>query len=594
MKKISTLLTGAALTASCLTFAQGISLQRIGGYETRVFDEGAAEIVSYNATNQYLYSVNSNNLSVDIISLVNPTSPSLINSVDLAPYGASANAVAVGDDFFVVAVENRDSAQLEGTLQFFSLDGTHIDSVPAGVLPDNVNISPDGNFVVSANEGEPSPMYNHDPEGSITVVDISGGVENLTANNCTTIALTQFNGQRFTDGTIVTTNPGNSTVAQDLEPEYVAFNSTSSKAYVSCQENNTVITVDLATKTLDGINGLGFKDWSQTSDGFDASNRTEDAVFRKWNVYGAYQPDAMVGKNIGGTEYLFTANEGDGRDYDGFSAEPRVKELTLNPNVFTSPNIQADTALGRLKVIGGLGLNPTTNEYDSLVTFGARSFSIFNASTMALVYDSGSDIELKTYAADPANFNSTNDESGKKNRSDDKGPEPEAIAVGEFNNNMYAFVGLERQGGVIIYDVTDVNNVTFANYINYRNFDADPESSEAGDLGPECVLFIPAADNSTSSPLVVVANEVSGSISVFEVKENPTSTRGIEGSTFSVYPNPSVGLINVSEIGNYLVFDYAGKLVKSVQNTNLIDLSDLAAGIYRVNNGASSLSVVVK
>lgn len=538
--------------------------------------------------------MNSNDLSVDIISLVNPATPSLISSVDLSTYGASANAVAVGSDFFVVAVENRDSAQLAGTLQFFTLDGTHIDSVPAGVLPDNVSISPNGNYVVSANEGEPSPMYNHDPEGSITVVDISGGVDNLTSANYQTIPLTQFNGQSFTDGTIVTTNPGNSTVAQDLEPEYVAFNATSTKAYVSCQENNTVITVDLANKTLDGINGLGFKDWAQTSAGFDASNRTDDAVFRKWNVYGAYQPDAMVGMNIGGTDYLFTANEGDGRDYDGFSAEPRVKDLTLNPNVFTSPNIQADTALGRLKVIGGLGLNPITQEYDSLVSFGARSFSIFNASTMALVYDSGSDIELKTYSADPNNFNSTNDETGNKDRSDDKGPEPEAITVGEFNGNMYAFVGLERQGGIIIYDVTDVNNVMFANYINYRDFDADPESSEAGDLGPECVLFIPAEDNSTTSPLIVVANEVSGSISVFEVKQNPTSTRILTENAFSVYPNPSVGLVNVSVVADYLIFDQTGQLVKNAINTDVIDLSDLAAGIYRIQSRGTSLPIIKK
>ena len=38
-----------------------------------------------------------------------------------------------------------------------------------------------------------------------------------------------------------------------------------------------------------------------------------------------YQPDAIVYVNIGGTEYVISANEGDSRDYDGFSEEERLK-----------------------------------------------------------------------------------------------------------------------------------------------------------------------------------------------------------------------------------------------------------------------------
>lgn len=594
MKKTTTLLFGAALLATSVMTAQNVHLNRIGGYETGAFDEGAAEIISYSASNSYLYSVNSNDVTVDIISLVNPTTPSKVKSVDISTYGASANCVAVGSDYFVVAVEHPDSAQGIGSLEFFSLEGTHLHSVVAGALPDNVNISPDGNYVVAANEGEPNDDYNYDPEGSITIVDLSSGVQSITQNSVTQVSLTQFNGMSFTDGTIVTTNPGNSTVAQDLEPEYVTFNAASTEAYVVCQENNAIITVDLSNNNI-SINGLGFKEWANTNVGLDASNKASTVDFRKWEIFGAYMPDAMTTKNIGGVEYIFTANEGDGRDYDGFSAEPRVKDLDLNPAFFgDTALIKEDEELGRLKVIGGLGLNPVTGLYDSLVSFGGRSFSIIKASDKSLVYDSGSDIEEKVYAADPINFNSSNDETGFKDRSDDKGPEPEAIAVGKVNNDYYAFVGLERMGGVIVYNVTDVNNVKYVGYFNNRDFTADPTTSAAGDLAPECVLFIPKADNNHTTDLIVVANEVSGSISVYEVLDyGPNSTTNPEKANFSVYPNPASGFINVSVFDSYNIYDAAGKLVIAAKQTNQINVNQLNAGVYTIqgSNGVSSFVV---
>lgn len=593
MKKLSTLLFGAGIAASTMTNAQ-IQLNRIGGYETGVFDEGAAEIVSYNASNNYLYSVNSNDVTVDIISLIDPTSPVKVKSIDLTTAGAGANAVAVGDDFFVVAIENANK-QADGKLVFFNLNGDSITEVPAGALPDNVNISPDGNYVVAANEGEPSDDYTVDPEGSVTIVDISNGIDATLSNNTLQINLQSYNGKGI-EGAIVNHNPGSSTVAQDLEPEYVAFNSTSTEAMVVCQENNAVIKINLASGTnsiLDTIIGLGFKDWSATN-GFDASNKSKVVDFKNWNVFGVYQPDASVGKNIGGVEYLFTANEGDGRDYDGFEGEARVKDLALNTSVFSMTDIQNDTLLGRLKVHVGPGLNPVTNEYDSLFAYGARSFSIWNANDMSLVYDSESIIEEKVFEADPVNFNSTNDETAFKNRSDDKGPEPEAIAVGMVGAKYYAFVGLERHGGVMTFDVTDVNNVSFVDFTNNRNFDVDPTTSAAGDLAPECIIFIPQADNNHGKDLIVVANEVSGTISVFEIVETSTYTSNISGNQFSIFPNPTSGTLNVSKAGDYEIFDFSGKLVKNVVNSNIINVSDLANGIYTIKSATESMTFIVK
>jgi hypothetical protein len=304
----------------------------------------------------------------------------------------------------------------------------------------------------------------------------------------------------------------------------------------------------------------------------------------------------MTTKKIDGVEYIFTANEGDGRDYDGFSAEPRVKDLDLNPTVFgDTAKIKEDEELGRLKVIGGLGLNSVTGLYDSLVSFGGRSFSIIKASDKSLVYDSGSDIEEKVYAADPVNFNSSNDETGFKDRSDDKGPEPEAIVVGKVNNDYYAFVGLERMGGVIVYNVTDVNDVKYVGYFNNRDFTADPTTSAAGDLAPECILFIPAAYNATSDDLVVVANEVSGTISVFKVLDfGPDNTNEINKSAYSVYPNPTSNFLNVNEFGDYQIIDQSGKLVITANQTNAIDIKELAAGVYTLKGAKGTQTFVIK
>ncbi|MBC6474769.1 MAG: hypothetical protein GDA48_19820 [Hormoscilla sp. GM102CHS1] len=64
-----------------------------------------------------------------------------------------------------------------------------------------------------------------------------------------------------------------------------------------------------------------------------------------------YQPDSISSYEVNGKTYIVTANEGDSRDYDGFSEEERVKDLTLDPTAFpNAAELQADEALGRLQV----------------------------------------------------------------------------------------------------------------------------------------------------------------------------------------------------------------------------------------------------
>ena len=80
---------------------------------------------------------------------------------------------------------------------------------------------------------------------------------------------------------------------------------------------------------------------------------------------------------------------------------------------------------------------------------------------------------------------------------DDKGVEPESVVLGEIDGRTYAFVGLERVGGVMVYDVTDPANASFTQYI--RNED---ENGVLQDLAPEGLRFISASDSPTGNPLL--------------------------------------------------------------------------------------------
>ncbi|HEY6640971.1 choice-of-anchor I family protein [Povalibacter sp.] len=254
--------------------------------------------------------------------------------------------------------------------------------------------------------------------------------------------------------------------------------------------------------------------------GLDASDRDNAISIRSWPVFGMYQPDTIARFSVGRSTYLITANEGDARDWTGFAEEARVGSLTLDPTAF--PNATAlknNASLGRLNVTKSLGDIDGDGDYDALYTLGGRSFSIWNPDGTQ-VYDSGSDFERIIAAANPAFFNVSNDDRTFDSRSDNKGPEPEAVAVGEVGKRTYAFIGLERQGGVMVYDVTTPRSPVFVDYVNNRDLSVDPATAPAAkDLGPEGIIFIDAKDSPTRDPLLVVANEISGTVTIYAVSE---------------------------------------------------------------------------
>lgn len=409
-------------------------------------------------------------------------------------------------------------------------------------------------------------------------------------------------------------------VARNIEPEYVTVSDDSKTAYVFCQENNAVAVVDLTTKSITALLPLGYKNHNVDGNGLDASNKDDKINIATWPVNGMYLPDAAAYKTIGGKGYLLTANEGDAREYiwesesesecyrrggldydDGeclaYIDEIRIEDIDLDETAFpNAATLQLEENLGRLKVTTTMGDTDGDGDYDELYSFGARSFTIWDPLTGAVVFDSGDDFEQWAAKYYPDGFNATNDENGFDDRSDDKGPEPEAITTGDFRDSTYAFIGLERMGGIMVYNITDPKNARIMQYTNNRDFSdtVNIEAPWAGDLGPECVVYIKNSD--VNKDYVVVASEVSGSISVYEFSIMPIGLNYSDLNTkWELFPNPATNnIVNSTKVDDYTVYDLTGRVLIKVKNTKTINLSSLAPGSYLIGNAQGNTKVIIK
>ena len=503
-----------------------ISLEVLGTYETGAYDEGAAEISAYDRSSERIFVTNADANTVDVLDASDPENLTLAFTIDLSGYGDGVNSVAVHNGVVAVAVE-ADPKTDNGSVVFFDTDGEYLNSVEVGALPDMLTFTPNGRYLLVANEGEPNDDYTVDPEGSISIIDMKRGVGRLGASDVATADFSDFNSATL-DESIRVFGP-DATVAQDMEPEYIAVSHDSKYAWVTLQENNALAIVDIAKGEITSLVGLGFKDHSVEGNGLDASDRDDAINITTWPVLGMYLPDAIASYHYRGETYLVTANEGDARDYDGFAEEERVKDLDLDPTAFpNADDLQEDEAIGRLTVTTTLGDTDNDGDYDALHAFGGRSFSIWSSSG-ELIFDSGDDLEQQVAAALPNDFNSDNGENDSfDNRSDNKGPEPEGITLAEIGGRTYAFVGLERVGGVMVYDITTPVAPFFVQYLNNRDFSGDAEAGTAGDLAPEGLVFVPRSASPTGTPLLVVTNEVSGSTTVYEVNVENAAAADVE------------------------------------------------------------------
>ena len=502
------------------------ALEKIAGYSTGYSDQegGVAEIVAYSQDNQKCYLVNGREQKLDIVSLAGLTAGEGAQSLtleqrldvsqmipDFAFGDLTSVAVDPVHDRVAVAVQAEDYAA-KGAILLLNYDGEYLAHYPAGVQPDNVTFSPDGRYVLSANEGEPRQGYENgtDPQGSVTIVDLAA--ETPAPN---TVTFEAFDAQReaLTQANVILKQGLNPST--DFEPEYIAVDGESATAYVALQEANSIAVLDLASGQFTGVYSLGFKDHSQPGNELDANKEDKQAKLQNEAFMGVYMPDGISLYEAGGKTFLLTANEGDASEWEEYANITTVVTGTVEEDGETT-DVEVEV-LDKTKLDGLPAVEEGTH-----FTLGGRSFSLYEVTQDGLtqVFDSGSDFESITAQAYPDHFNASNKNNKLDSRSDAKGPEPESVTVNLVEGKPYAYVGLERIGGVMVYDLSDPANPAFVEYVNTRDFSVDfPEAGTdpaQGDVSVEGMCAVPASASPTGQALLLTANEVSGTVAVFQ------------------------------------------------------------------------------
>ncbi len=550
-----------------------IKLSVLGHYKTNIFAESAAEIPAYDAASKQLFVVNAQKGLVDVLDASKPEQPIHIAELSARDYLADSevNSVAVHNGIVAIAVQAKNKTDAGLVVFFNAKDLSFMSKVAVGSLPDMLTFSPNGKTVLVANEAEPNDDYSIDPEGSVSIIDI----QDIKQPKASIADFRAWNSQKadlMAKG--VRIFGPNATVAQDLEPEYITISGDSKTAWVTLQENNAIARIDIAQQKVTDIYPLGYKDHGVMGNELDVSDRDSKIDIKTWTgLVGMYQPDSITNYQVNGQTYLVTANEGDSREWlkdedayfagnlaqgyvenirmkhlfnsKGFNAEGDypahlqkiangVKGAKLNPVTFAycgatateAGDCRKDGNLGRLNIAWNMGYQTNADgspkldangrlTYDKLYAYGARSFSIWNTQGQ-LVWDSGSEFEKKVAELFPTYFNSDHEAVSLDDRSDNKGPEPEGITLGTIGAKTFAFIGLERMSGVMVYDITTPMQPKFVEYFTTRNF-VETDSAKQGDLGPEGLIFIAAKDSPNGKPLLVVGNEVSGSTAIYQV-----------------------------------------------------------------------------
>jgi len=534
---------------------QALALTRIARSASQGFNVSAAEIVAYDKTGKFIFTVNAQSGAVDVFEAKDahtnaslPLKQSLNLKQMLVDQGKAAdlnavggaNSIAVSGNLVAVAVEANPKTDSGWVLLLNAGTLAYVSAVNVGSLPDMLTFTPDGSKLLVANEGEPNIGYTVDPEGSISVITVSN-------MNVSRIGFSDFNAGNARHGELplakMVLSGINASVSQDLEPEYLSVRADGKRAYVSLQENNAIAVLNLENNSIQKIIGLGFKDHRLPGNELDASQ--QDGVnLRNWPVFGMYMPDSLSTLDYNGRTYIVTANEGDSREdwLNGLNNaaacaaagyyhksnkcrdELALKDIA-DSDLVMGPmltGLNTDSTLGRLKfsyqATKAFNSGSTIN---SLYAYGGRSFAIWDAETGEQVFDSGNAFERLTALRYGALYNQDHNGAlaGDK-RSNSKGPEPEALTIGKINGHTYAFIGLERMGGIMVYDISNPFAPSYVQYVNPRDVTVTPDAAAAAagmDLGPEGFRFVAGADAPGGKPLLVVGNEVSGTTSVFEI-----------------------------------------------------------------------------
>ncbi|MBR1190913.1 choice-of-anchor I family protein [Bradyrhizobium sp. AUGA SZCCT0160] len=510
-------LQGDAVTP---TATNTVQLVRLGNYAPAAGTN--AEVVSFDPSTGRAYLLNTIGNTIDIVSISASGAVNLVSSIDLTALAGfnGANSVAIKNGVLAVAYAS-DLTGANGFVALFDANGTLVNTVEVGAGPDQVVFTADGSKLLVANEGEPgeitlpgggTQLINR--EGSVSILDLSGGAAAATV--ATTVGFDLLDGYETVlkqAGVALLTGQ---TASADIEPEYISVSPDGTRAYVTLQEVNAVAVIDLtnpaATKPL-AILPLGGVDHTLAGNKFDASDRDgpsngQAINLRNADVISLLQPDAIATFKVGNDTYFVTANEGDARvllDDEATLAEQSGGVFTIDLDNTAYPDeaaMRANADLGRLRIRKDLGDTDGDGDIDQIYAYGGRSLSIFKQNadgTITKVRDTGGEFEA-IIARDLATRHNidTAEGGGFDTRSDNKGPEPEGVDIGVIDGRTYAFVSLERAGGVMIYDITDPANASFVGY--------KPPGVGEGNA-PEVTKFISAADSPTGTALVLTANE---------------------------------------------------------------------------------------
>ena len=468
-------------------------------------DGGVAEIVAYNADNGKAYVVNGAQSQLNVFDVNEDGSFGAAQSLDIAQLMQEEDAAfAYGDmtsvagdtenDRIPVALQEADNTK-PGRVAVLNYDNEITAVYTTGVQPDMITFSEDGRYILTADEGEPREGYGEgivDPAGSVTVIDTQ-------ATSVTIATFAQFDAAQLAEEGVVFNALGGAILSaeNDLEPEYIAVSGNT--AYVALQEANAIAVLDIAAGAFTSVEPLGFKDYSLEANAIDLDDSDGDYLPKTYaNTYGVYMPDGISVYEADGKTYLLTANEGDAREWGEFTDEEK-RDITSADGAVTAESVRVlDKA-----VKAGIG--------DGNYLYGARSFSIFEVGTdgLTLVYDSANDFEALTWEFLPDYYNASNDDLELESRTAKKGTEPEAVTVANIGGRAYAFIALERIGGIMIYDITDPASATYVNYVNTRDFNG----ATTGDVAPEGLAVIENGD----SAYLLAAFEVSGTVASYEL-----------------------------------------------------------------------------
>ena len=536
----ATLCAASALPAAAMSTAgyengnSSLDITMSAHYTSGSFnaDGGVMEIVAYNKANGHAYAVNGQDgvlASIDIaggdteLSSVDIDVKALVSDSDFTYGDMTSVAVSSDGSLIATALQNADYDE-EGRIALFSSDSDGsielLKVYEAGIQPDMVTFSPDGRYVLTADEGEPREGYGEDdPEGSVTVVSLDDDIVSVIGFEAFDNPLAR---KALADKGIIMQK--GTVPSEDFEPEYIAVGS--NKAYITLQEANAVAVLDLDSMLFTGVYTVGLEDYSVVPVDID---KKDDAYNPRTyeTLRGIRMPDGIAYFSIAGNDYIGTANEGDAREWGDYLNEDErdFGDGDVSPTgAITAENAGLD---GKVVFLA-------SDDYDGLddgidYIYGGRTMTIFRIDDNGLeeVFTTADDAERITYSYLPEYYNASNDNAVLDDRSGKKGPEAEAVTVGEVNGRIYAFLALERTGGIMVYDVTEPENSKYVNYINTRDFTSIVSGSEiyedgeldkwvtGGDVAPEGLAFVSAEDSPTGEALLIAAFEVSGTVAVY-------------------------------------------------------------------------------